>query len=119
MAWIRAHAGPFRSSASWLEFQPQDQPTLAGRIVMLLKPKVCATAELWSARKAACVMELDKLSDAESKELASLLEKVRAEEGDERSGERVLEAIMEFMEEKGRIPTPVDDGPSGWFARVT
>jgi hypothetical protein len=53
-----------------------------------------------------------QLSEAEWLELEWSME-VSANEGDD----QVRHLLMAFMDEHGRVPTPADDGMSGWFAR--
>jgi hypothetical protein len=54
----------------------------------------------------------NRLSEAEWLELEWRME-VSANKGDD----QVRHLLVAFMNEHGRIPTPVDDGMSGWFAR--
>jgi hypothetical protein len=52
-----------------------------------------------------------QLSEAEWWELEWRME-VSANDGDDQVGQ-----LVAFMNEHGRMPTPDDDGMSGWFAR--
>jgi hypothetical protein len=63
------------------------------------------------------VMGLDELSDAEHLELQTRLGKLEAAEGKRAGSKLLFGLIVEFMDKEGRIPTPIDDGLSGWFAR--
>jgi hypothetical protein len=54
----------------------------------------------------------DRLSEAEWLELEWRMESSAKDDED-----KVRALLVEFMNEHGRIPTPVDDGMSGWFAR--
>jgi hypothetical protein len=62
-------------------------------------------------------MGLDDLSDAEHLELHTRLGKLEAAEGKRAGSKLLFGLIVEFMDKEGRIPTPIDDGLSGWFAR--
>jgi hypothetical protein len=54
----------------------------------------------------------DRLSEAEWLELEWRMElSVTEDDG------QVRNLLVSFMNEHGRIPTPADDGMSGWFAR--
>jgi hypothetical protein len=54
----------------------------------------------------------DQLSDAEWLEL-----ECRVEFSVNRGDDQLRQLLGAFMDAHGRIPTPADDGMSGWFAR--
>jgi hypothetical protein len=59
-------------------------------------------------------LSADTLSEAEWGELDSRIRKLKGAEGEN----RMLALLAEFTDEQGRIPTPVDEGFSGWFGRL-